>query len=65
MGKRKRHFRLGERMMFLDDFLSREKNDDYDKVAIFFREKGYCPDDEISEYDFQELRNEFKKIYGF
>ena len=65
MGKRKRHLRFGERTMFLDDFLSREKNDDYDKVAIFFREKGYCPDEEISEYDFQELRREFKEIYGF
>ena len=62
---RKSQSRLGEQTMLLDDFLSGERNDDYDVIAIFFRGNGYSPDDAISEHDFRELRNQFKEINGF
>lgn len=65
MAKRKKSLKLGDRTMLLDDFLAEEKNDNYAEIAAFFRMKGYYPDCEISEGEYRETREKFRKTYGF
>jgi len=62
--RKKRHLKLGERILTLNEFLEGENFDDYDVLLPFFRSEGYDLGNEISETDFQDLKRKFEEIHG-
>lgn len=62
--REKRHLKLGERILTLNEFLEGENFDDYDVLLPFFRSEGYDLENEISETDFQDLKRKFEEIHG-